>query len=164
MAKTIIQGTGTICKGNLDNYFEQVPAELFDYIQLGLITHTDMVIYIKLLQLYNPNYGYAFPTIDQLRSYTRTGSKATIHGSIRRLCEVGLIKKDKTSMGNNIYVVYKPLDTVDLYNAVPEKVEQFEEFDSKITKVSTDDKERYKQHLIDKEIMAQQQKQVCAVE
>ncbi|MBS7719126.1 DNA-binding protein, partial [Vibrio cholerae] len=109
----------------------------------------------KLLQLYNPNYGYAFPTIDQLRSYTRTGSKATIHSSIRRLCEVGLIKKGKTSGGNNIYVVYKPLDTVDLYNAVPDKVEQFEEFESRLTKVSTDDKERYKQHLIDKEIMAQ---------
>ncbi|WP_460230459.1 helix-turn-helix domain-containing protein, partial [Bacillus cereus] len=142
----------------------QVPAELFDYIQLGLITHTDMVIYIKLLQLYNPNYGYAFPTIDQLRSYTRTGSKATIHSSIRRLCEVGLIKKGKTSGGNNIYVVYKPLDTVDLYNAVPDKVEQFEEFESRLTKVSTDDKERYKQHLIDKEIMAQKQMQIYVVE
>jgi len=161
MTKTILQGTGTICKGNLNNYFEQVPAELFDYIQLGLITHTDMVIYIKLLQLYNPNYGYAFPTIDQLRSYTRTGSKATIHSSIRRLCEVGLIKKGKTSGGNNIYVVYKPLDTVDLYNAVPDKVEQFE---SRLTKVSTDDKERYKQHLIDKEIMAQKQMQIYVVE
>ncbi|PFQ73047.1 transcriptional regulator, partial [Priestia megaterium] len=99
-----------------------------------------------------------------LRSYSRTGSKATIHSSIRRLCEVGLIKKGKTSGGNNIYVVYKPLDTVDLYNAVPEKVEQFEEFECKIAKVSIDDKERYKLHLIDKEIVAQQQKQIYAVE
>ena len=43
-----IEGTGIIGKGNLSGNFAQVPMELFDYVQLGLITHTDLVVYVKL--------------------------------------------------------------------------------------------------------------------
>ncbi|MCU5653186.1 hypothetical protein OCF56_04610 [Bacillus mycoides] len=68
---TTIKGTEIICKGNVEGNFEQVPMELFDYIQLGLITHTDLVVYMKLLQRYNENYGYAFPTIERLMIDTR---------------------------------------------------------------------------------------------
>ena len=46
--------------------FAQVPMELFDYVQLGLITHTDLVVYVKLYDLYNDAYGYEFPTIPKL--------------------------------------------------------------------------------------------------
>lgn len=38
---TKIKGTEVNCKGNVEGNFEQVPMQLFDYIQLKLITHTD---------------------------------------------------------------------------------------------------------------------------
>lgn len=160
---TVIQGTGIICKGNLNaGEFEMFPNMLFDYIQLGLLTHTDLVVYMKLHQLYNENYGYAFPTIEQLMVYTRTGSKATLHASLKRLCEFGLIQKRKASGGNNVYVVYKPLDKRELYECVPNKVEQFKEFESKLVKISVHDKERFQQHLQNKQMREQQEQQIQA--
>ncbi|AJH75048.1 putative transcriptional regulator [Bacillus cereus ATCC 4342] len=153
---TTIKGTGIICKGNIEGNFEQVPMELFDYIQLGLIIHTDLVVYVKLLQLYNENYGYAFPTIEKLMIYTRIGGKATIHNSLKRLGEVGLVQKGKTNRGNNVYVVYKPLSKTELYKCVPDKVKQFKEFENKLLKISDQDKERFQQHLQDKQMREQQ--------
>lgn len=157
-----ITGTGIICKGNVEGNFEQVPMELFDYIQLGLITHTDLVVYMKLLQFYNPDYGYAFPTIDQLMIYTNIKGKTTVHTSIKRLGEVGLIQKSKGSWGNNVYVVYKPLSKEELYNAVPDRVEQVREFESKLMKISVHDKARLQQHLQNKQMTEQQAQQIQA--
>lgn len=159
---TRIKGTGMICKGNVEGNFEQVPMELFDYIQLGLITHTDLVVYVKLLQRYNENYGYAFPTIEHLMADTHIGGKATIHNSLKRLGEVGLIQKSKASGGNNVYMVYKPLSKTELYKCVPDKVEQFKEFESKLMKISVHDKERFQQHLQDKQMRQQQEQQIQA--
>lgn len=159
---TKIKGTETICKGNVEGNFEQVPMELFDYIQLGLITHTDLVVYVKLLQLYNENYGYAFPTIEKLMIDTRIKGKATIHNSLKRLGEVGLIQKSKASWGNNTYVVYKPISKTELYKRVPHRVEQFEEFESKLMKISVHDKKRFQQHLQDKQLREQQEQQIQA--
>ncbi|MBK0072358.1 helix-turn-helix domain-containing protein [Bacillus sp. S56] len=159
---TTIKGTGIICKGNVEGNFEQVPMELFDYVQLGLITHTDLVVYVKLLQLYNQNEGYAFPTIEKLMIHTRIKGKATIHNSLKRLGEVGLIQKSKASWGNNTYVVYKPLSKTELYKRVPDKVEQFKEFESKLVKISGYDKERFQQHLQDKQMREQQEQQIQA--
>ncbi|MGG0122155.1 helix-turn-helix domain-containing protein [Bacillus paranthracis] len=159
---TAIKGTEIICKGNVEGNFEQVPMELFDYIQLGLITHTDLAVYMKLLQLYNENYGYAFPTIERLMIETRIKGKATVHNSLKRLGEVGLVQKSKTNRGNNVYVVYKPLDKKELYKCVPDKVKQFKEFESKLLKVADQDKERFHQHLQDKQMREQQEQQIQA--
>ncbi|OTX92581.1 transcriptional regulator [Bacillus thuringiensis serovar londrina] len=160
---TKIKGTGITCKGNLKaGEFEMFPNMLFDYIQLGMITHTDLIVYMKLLQLYNENYGYAFPTIEKLMVYTRIGGKSTIHNSLKRLGEVELIQKGKASWGNNIYVVYKPLSKTELYKRVPDKVEQFKEFESKLIKISDHDKERFHQHLQDKQMREQQEQQIQA--
>ncbi|HDR7439694.1 TPA: transcriptional regulator [Bacillus toyonensis] len=157
---TTIKGTEIICKGNVEGNFEQVPMELFDYIQLGLITHTDLVVYVKLLQLYNENYGYAFPTIERLMIETHIKGKATVHNSLKRLGEGGLIQKSKASWGNNTYVVYKPLSKTGLYKCVPDKVEQFKEFESKLLKIADQDKERFQQHLQEKQNREQQEQQI----
>ncbi|MBJ6721244.1 transcriptional regulator [Bacillus sp. PR5] len=164
MADTVtkIEGTGIICKGNVEGNFEQVPMELFDYIQLGLITHTDLVVYVKLLQFYNPDYGYAFPTVEKLMIDTHIKGKATVHNSLKRLGEVGLIQKGKASWGNNTYMVYKPLSKTKLYKRVPDKVEKFKEFESKLMKISIHDKERFQQHQQDKQLREQQEQQIQA--
>nr|WP_235701431.1 transcriptional regulator [Bacillus altitudinis] len=149
---TKIKGTEVNCKGNVEGNFEQVPMQLFDYIQLKLITHTDLVVYVKLLQRYNENYSYAFPTIEHLMIDTRICSKATIHNSLKRLDEVRLIQKYKGNRGNNVYVVYKPLNKTELYKCVPDKVDQFKEFESKLVKTAKHDKGRFQQHLQDKQL------------
>ncbi len=148
-----IEGTGIIGKKNLSGNFAQVPMELFDYVQLGLITHTDLVVYVKLYDLYNENYGYAFPTISKLMVFTRIRSKSTIHQSLTNLEKVGLIQKRKAESGNNIYLVYKPLDKSDLYKRVPEKVKSFKEYESKLLKAAELDKERYNQHQLGKQLI-----------
>ncbi|SIR21994.1 helix-turn-helix domain-containing protein [Bacillus nitratireducens] len=159
---TKIKGTGIICKGNVEGNFEQVPMELFDYIQLGLITHTDLIVYVKLLQLYNENYGYAYPTVEKLMVHTRIGSKATIHNSLKKLGKVGLIYKSKGNRGNNVYVAYKPLSKAELYGSFPDEVEQFKEFKAKWIKIADQDKERFEQHLQEKQLREQQEQQIQA--
>ncbi|MGW8749484.1 helix-turn-helix domain-containing protein [Bacillus wiedmannii] len=165
MANTVttIKGTGMICKGNLNaGEFEMFPNMLFDYIQLGLITHTDLVVYMKLLRRYNHEHGYAFPTIERIMIETHIKGKATVHNSLKRLGEVGLIQKSRASWGNNTYVVYKPLSKTELYKCVPDKVKQFKEFESKLLKVADHDKERFHQHLQDKQAREEQEQKIQA--
>lgn len=134
-------------KGNVESNYAKMPMELFDYVQLELISHTDLAIYMKLYDLVNVEQGYAFPTIPQLMVYTRIGSKATIHRSLKKLMEVGLIYKKKTRWGNNVYYVYKPLSKAELYKLYPDKLEQFKEFEAKQMKTAQHDMDRFHQHL-----------------
>lgn len=149
--QTVIEGTGIIGKGTLKGNFEQTPMELFDYVQLDLISHTDMVVYVKLLQFYNVDLGYAYPTVPQLMFHTNVGSKATIHRSIKTLEDVGLIQKARGSKGNNIYEVYKPLDKSVLYKRVPAKVTKLKEVEAKLIKTAVSDKERFTKYKMDKQ-------------
>ncbi|KXH83729.1 helix-turn-helix domain-containing protein [Sporosarcina sp. HYO08] len=162
--KTIIKGTGKIGKGKgvLQDNFVQIPMELFDYLQLELITRTDITVYIRLCDFYNEEYGYAFPTIPQLMLATRIGSKTTIHKSIEKLEEVGLIRKSKTNRGNNTYVIYKPLSKSELYDQVPDKVEQFKEFVDKVLKMSGDDKQRFQIYQQNKQAQEQKEQAIQA--
>jgi predicted transcriptional regulator len=148
---TKIKSTGIICKGNVDKNYEKVPMEVFDYIQLDLISHTDLVVYMKLYQYYNEDIGYAYPTIPQLMFLTGIGGKSTIHKSLKNLETVGLIQRGKTIKGNNIYVVYKPLDKAELYEAVPDKVVKLREKEIDLVTMAENDKERFHQHMLDKQ-------------
>ena len=132
-----------IAKGNIDGNFAKVPMELYNYIQLKLISHTDLVIYIKLYDQFNLEYGYAFPTISQLQVSCGIRSKATIHNSLKNLVRVGLIDKQKTRWGNNAYFVYKPLSKDDLYTCYPNEVKSFVEFEMKEANIAALDKERF---------------------
>lgn len=40
--------------------------EVFNYIQLDLISRTDLAVYMKIFQYYNGDIGYTYPTIPQL--------------------------------------------------------------------------------------------------
>lgn len=152
--------TKIIAKGNIEGNFAKLPMELYNYIQLDLISHTDVFVYMKLYDQYNEKIGYAYPTIPQLMVSTRIGSKATIHRSLKKLVEVGLIEKKKTKWGNNIYLVYKPISKDDLYKCYPDKATQFKEFEAKLMNIAENDKERFQQHQQEKleqpEIQAKQ--------
>lgn len=145
MKKTTItvKSTKSICKESIVNNFEKLPHDLFNYLELGLITHTDFVVFMKLTQFYNAEYGYAFPTISQLMIYTRIGSKHTINRSIKNLVTVGLLQKGKSSNGNNVYRTYKPLDKENLYKQVPQKVQELRELQAKLMGMNESDKVRW---------------------
>ncbi|MFF2290481.1 helix-turn-helix domain-containing protein [Peribacillus butanolivorans] len=146
-----IKCSGIIGKGNVEKNYEKVPMELFDYVQLDLISHTDLVVYMKLYQYYNVEIGYAYPTIPQLMFLTGIGGKSTIHKSLKNLETVGLIQRGKTLKGNNIYVVYKPLDTAELYESVPDKVVKLRERETDLVAMAENDKERFHQHMLNKQ-------------
>ncbi|WP_057915925.1 helix-turn-helix domain-containing protein [Peribacillus muralis] len=150
---TKIKSTGIICKGNVEKNFELFPNALFDYIQLDLISHTDLVVYMKLYQYYNLDIGYAYPTVPQLMFLTGIGGKSTINNCFKNLERVGLIQRGKALKGNNIYVVYKPLDKAELYEAVPGKVEKLREKEIDLVAMAENDKERFHQHMLDKQKM-----------
>lgn len=135
-----------IAKGNVESNYAKMPMELFDYVQLELLSHTDLAVYMKLYDLVDVEQGYAFPTIPQLMVYTRIGSKATIHRSLKKLVEVNLIEKRKTRWGNNVYYIYKPLSKGELYKLYPDKLEQFKEFEAKQMKIAQHDMDRFHQH------------------
>lgn len=140
-----VKSSAIICKGNIDDNFEILPHDLFNYLELGLINHTDFVVFMKLTQFYNATYGYAFPTIPQLMIYTQIGSKHTINHSIKNLVGVGLLKKGKTGNSNNVYRTYKPLNKVDLYKQVPQKVQELYEIQKKLLGTGESDKVRWEQ-------------------
>jgi predicted transcriptional regulator len=146
---TTIKSSGIRCKGSVKDNFEAVPSSIYNYIELGLISGNDLVVYLRLYQLDNNIYGYSYPTIEDLMIMTNL-SKKTIIESLRNLESVGLIKKDKSKIfpNKNIYFVYKPLDQSELYTQVPEKVKELEEKKIKLGLLAEQDKERlheYKQ-------------------
>lgn len=162
--KTIIEGSGIIGKGKgiLNGNYEQVPMELLDYIELDLISHTDFVVYMKLLQFYNVEKGYAYPTITTLMIRTHIRSKATIHSSLNTLEEVGLIQKKRSNRGNNNYVVYKPLSKDEVYSLFPDKVEQLKEFETKLMNTAEHDKVRLQEYQLNNKEQQQQEQEIQA--
>lgn len=143
-----INSSGIPCKGNVIGDFEMLPSSLFNYIELGLITPSDFVIYSKLLKLYNTNLGYAYPTIQQLMIFTGIKSNGTIISSLKRLVEAGLLAKTSGTRGNNIYVVLLPLEKDEIYKAVPEKVKFLEAKIDKLITTAESDKERLQLYLL----------------
>ena len=143
-----INSSGIPCKGNVIGDFEILPSSLFKYIELGLITPSDFVIYSKLLKLYNTNLVYAYPTIQQLMIFTGIKSNGTIISSLKRLVEAGLLAKTSGTRGNNIYVVLLPLEKDEIYKAVPEKVKFLEAKIDKLITTAESDKERLQLYLL----------------
>lgn len=139
----IVKSTEIICKGNIEDNYEKLPHDLHNYVELGLISYTELGVYMKLTQFYNPEFGYAFPTISQLMIYTHIYSKSTMHRSIKNLVAAGLLQKGKTTNGNNVYRTYKPLSKEDLYKQVPDKVQELYEIQAKLLSTSEADKVRW---------------------
>ncbi len=142
-----VKSSEIICKGNLTGNYEQVPMELFNYLELGLITKNGFVVYVRLLKYYNPDYGYAYPTIAQLMLSTGIGGKGTIDKALDNLEEVGLIKRIKQKgRDNNAYIVFKPLEQQELYECLPDKLQEFMNRKEEKLKAALKDKERLLTH------------------
>src|SRR5690349_6462799 len=91
---TTIRGTQKLAKGNIEGNFEHFPKDLHAYLQLGLIKHSDVVMYMTLLAYHNTEMGYAYPTNVQLEVTTGL-SKGTVVTSLQRLEKADLISRKR---------------------------------------------------------------------
>lgn len=126
---------------NVTGKFEKVSTDIFYYVQLGLIKPLDIVLYVKYLELFNENYGYAFPTIYQLEDYLNC-SRQSIVSANRRLVAAGLLIIRKHKNNNNIYFPLQPHTNEDLSKQVPQLVNQLEKRQKKVYSLAEDDKFR----------------------
>lgn len=106
--------------------FEKVSTDIFRYVELGLIKYSDVTLYVKYLELFNPNQGYAYPTIYKLEVFLNC-SRQSIVAANKRLEKAGLLIIKKHKNNNNIYFPLQPHSKEDLYKQVPTLVSQYEE-------------------------------------
>jgi len=123
--------------------FEKISTDIFYYVQLGLIKPFDVVLYIKYLELFNDEYGYAFPTIYQLEDYLHC-SRQSIVSANKRLVAAGLLIMDKHKNGNNIYLPLQPHTNEDVAKQVPDLLIKLDQRREKIYSLANDDKLRFK--------------------
>lgn len=83
------------------------------------------LIYELLFDFWNPQYGYAFPTIWQLAEESGMG-EATVKRCVSTLVELDLIEKKKSSVAqNNVYFIKKPVTTIEELIAKFPEVEEY---------------------------------------
>jgi hypothetical protein len=71
------------------------------------------LIYELLFDLWNPDFGYAFPTIWQLSAESGLG-EATVTRCIKTLVKLDLIEIKPSSVAkNNVYIIKKPVTTIE---------------------------------------------------
>ncbi|MFJ8452760.1 helix-turn-helix domain-containing protein [Bacillus paramycoides] len=126
---------------NVSKRFEKVSTDIFYYVQLGLIKPFDVTLYIKYLELFNNEYGYAYPTIYQLEEYLNC-SRQSIVSANKRLIDAGLLIIKKHKNNNNIYFPLQPHTNEDLEKQVPELLIQLNKRREKIYGLATADRYR----------------------
>src|SRR5699024_1303088 len=125
---------------------KKYPFEITEYYSVGLnslkriytqhpkFNGNTRLIYELLLDYWNADYGYAFP--DQWQLAIDSGmSVSTVGRSISVLKELDLIRTEKSPIGrgNNVYYIYKPVDTIEeCYEKFPDIKEQAEKRIAKI--------------------------------
>lgn len=101
------------------------------------------LIYELLFDHFNPNYGYAWPTIPQLAIESGLG-ESTVKRCIATLVKLELIKKQPSSVANNnVYVPLKPVTTIEeLIAKFPEVKPHMETRIARIKEREATDKQR----------------------
>ncbi|WP_110928762.1 helix-turn-helix domain-containing protein [Bacillus massiliglaciei] len=94
-----------------------------------------LLIYELLFDYWNPNYGYAFPTIWDLARDSGLG-ESTVKRCIVTLVQLDLIKKERSEVANNnVYKFKRPVETVE---ELKKKFPEVEEHDKKRRKIIDD--------------------------
>lgn len=149
---TTIRGTKKLAKEQKDaKNFERFPADIMNYVQLELITHTDVYLYMTLVRYHSEKYGYAYPSNKQLEVEMVVSSK-TVTRSKERLVQAGLIDivKSANFANKDTYYVYVPLTEKELYQQAPKEAAEYQERKELATDKAARDKVRYEKHLEEK--------------
>jgi len=109
-----------------DKYFVKMPSDLMHYVHIPGYKPEYNYLYTILVDFYNVDFGYAFPTEWKIgRVYGKQDPK-TVRNHLRVLERVGLISIHKPR-GNKIYVPYEPLSREELFKVCPEAQKSYEE-------------------------------------
>lgn len=97
------------------------------YTQHPRFGGNERLIYELLFDYWNSDYGYAFPTVNQLAADSGL-SESTVLRCLKTLIELRLIRKERSNVSqNNVYYVNKPVSTIEeLIRLFPE-VEAYRE-------------------------------------
>lgn len=116
---------------------EKYPFKIEEYYSPGLTSlkriytqHPDFngnvrLIYELLFDYWNPDYGYAFPTLWQL-SIDSGLAESTVERCVKTLIKLQLVEKKRSSIAqNNVYIVKQPVRTIEELIAKFPEVEKY---------------------------------------
>lgn len=142
----MIKRNESIATRDVNERFEKVSMDIFHYLEIGLIKPFDLTLYLKYLQLYNEDVGYAYPSIYKLEVYLNCSRHSIIEAN-KRLKNAGLLVSGKYKSNNNIYVPVKPHTREELAKQVPDLFTKFENRRKKIESNASKDKARFEDFL-----------------
>ncbi|WML30243.1 hypothetical protein RCG24_20565 [Neobacillus sp. OS1-32] len=120
-----------------DKKEKEYPFKISEYYSPGLNSlkriytqHPDFngnvrLIYELLFDNWNSDYGYAFPNIWKLAEESGLG-EATVKRCIKTLVKLDLVEKKKSTVAqNNVYILKKPVTTIEELKAKFPEVEPY---------------------------------------
>lgn len=120
-----------------EHYIPSLYALTCIYTQHPKFNGNVKLIYDILFDMYNREYGYAFPTFNQLAQYSGLSVKSC-KNHVKVLRELDLVEVTPSKKNNNTYVVKKPVQTFEqFYARFPEIEAQAKE---RIERLKQDDK------------------------
>ncbi|MFB4160592.1 helix-turn-helix domain-containing protein [Geomicrobium sp. JSM 1781026] len=123
-----------------DEYFIKLPSDIAHYMYVPGISARHTFLYAMIVDYYNPDYGYAWPSYIKLATDLNRSTQ-TVGQDLRKLYDAGLIEIIKVpSKDYNRYVPYKPLTQGELWLACPEAGENYR------AKIKQLDEERSRDH------------------
>ena len=136
---------------------ERYPFQITEYYSPGLnslkrvytqhpkFSGNERLIYELLFDYWNPDHGYAFPTISQLAIDSGLG-ESTVKRSIAKLKELDLLEvRGSDVASNNVYIVKKPVTTIEeLVAKFPEVEAHMEQRVASIKGREASDRQRLK--------------------
>lgn len=118
--KEEFNGNNPYIIGKGEHYTPSLNSLLRIYTQHPKFSPSVKLIYDLLFDYFNPNYGYAFPTIRQLERDSGL-SESSVKRHIKTLEDLDLVVKKRSRYGNNTYLVKKPVGTLEaLYDKFPD--------------------------------------------
>lgn len=99
-------------------FFVKMPSDLINYVHVPDYRPEYSYLYAIIVDYFNPDLGYAYPTEWQISRKYGKGIK-TVRTHLRFLESVGLIKIAKP-YANKLYIPYKPLSQAELFKACPD--------------------------------------------
>jgi replication initiation and membrane attachment protein DnaB len=129
-------------KTNAVGHFFRLPTEIRHYVYLPKYKAEMSYLYALLVDFYNTNHGYAFPSeITLAFNYGKTEKTTAQHLGI--LEEYGLVKIIRTKGKVSKYIPIKPLPVNQLFEDYPIARDKYEERERK----AVEERERNKENL-----------------
>jgi|SRR5690625_2048366 len=115
--------------------FYKIPKELTHYVDHKDYKTEMSMLYGIIVQLYNVEMGYAYPSISKLALLYGKGERTT-GNQLAKLEKIGLIKRFRGQQGNYCYIPLKPLSKAEFFKKYPDAFENYK------TRIQKADEER----------------------